>query len=153
MRDDLVFFTKDLNYFSCSKKDGYYSYSERLKEYGLTLENIDEKGRVLIDKNHTISYAEAVGRLLGKAKAPCDSASWGGMQFLSGETFPRSGNTFLRTYFEKISGVRVGSEFAPVIYPDLQQQLHGFFGEGHFDNHVWFVKTHCPYYNTSSVVH
>lgn len=58
-------------------------------------------------------------------------------------SYSRSGNTLLRTYIERVTGVYTGSD------GDLNYALHqslqhsGFTGEAHLDN-VWVIKTHYP---------
>ena len=57
-------------------------------------------------------------------------------------TFPRTGNTFLRKYFENITGVFTGSEMAPP--PSLQLLIPGMLGENVTDQRVWIAKSHHP---------
>lgn len=59
-------------------------------------------------------------------------------------SYPRSGNTLLRAYIEKITGVVTGSDC------DIQKKLNqalmdmGLAGEGLVDKRVVCVKTHFP---------
>ena len=59
-------------------------------------------------------------------------------------SYPRSGNTLLRGYLEKIMGLASGSDM------DISKKLNsklmdlGFGGEGLVDKRVWYVKTHFP---------
>ena len=59
-------------------------------------------------------------------------------------SYPRSGNTLLRAYLERIMGLVTGSDV------DIKRQLNstllelGMIGEGLVDERVWIVKTHYP---------
>ena len=56
-------------------------------------------------------------------------------------SYPRSGNSFTRSYLEKITGITTGSE----AYSDITLQLIGLIEEGHnADDMVWINKTHYP---------
>ncbi|CDW90322.1 fbox domain containing protein [Stylonychia lemnae] len=60
-------------------------------------------------------------------------------------SFPRSGNTFLRKYFETITGIATGSDMVMKFSLNVALQYAGFKGEGIVDNRVWINKTHFPY--------
>jgi|TARA_B110000285_G_scaffold48837_1_gene55397 hypothetical protein len=59
-------------------------------------------------------------------------------------SYPRSGNTLLRAYLEKIMGLTTGSDC------DISKKLNvalmnmGLAGEGLVDKRVWIIKTHYP---------
>jgi len=59
-------------------------------------------------------------------------------------SYPRSGNTLLRGYLEKITGLVSGSDC------DISKKLNvalmnmGLAGEGLVDKRVWMIKTHYP---------
>jgi len=59
-------------------------------------------------------------------------------------SYPRSGNTLLRAYLERIMGLVTGSDV------DIKRKLNsallelGMVGEGLIDERVWIVKTHYP---------
>ena len=59
-------------------------------------------------------------------------------------SYPRSGNTLLRAYLEKMMGLCTGSDC------DIEKKLNkellsmGLQGEGLVDKRVWVVKTHYP---------
>ena len=59
-------------------------------------------------------------------------------------SYARSGNTLLRSYLEKITGLATGSD------TDISQSLNkalltaGLQGEGLVDKRVWIIKTHYP---------
>jgi hypothetical protein len=59
-------------------------------------------------------------------------------------SYPRSGNTLIRSYLEKITKIYSGSDC------DLRRKLNkvlldlGMVGEGKLDDSVWIVKSHFP---------
>ncbi len=59
-------------------------------------------------------------------------------------SYPRSGNTLIRSYLEKITGIITGSDH--VLGLKLNKDLFelGMQGEGKVDHTVWIVKTHYP---------
>ena len=59
-------------------------------------------------------------------------------------SYPRSGNTLLRAYLEKIMGVTTGSDCDITKKLNKELMLRGLEGEGLVDNRVWVVKSHYP---------
>ena len=59
-------------------------------------------------------------------------------------SFPRSGNTLLRAYLEKIMGLTSGSDCDITKKLNKDLMLMGLAGEGLVDKRVWVVKTHYP---------
>lgn len=59
-------------------------------------------------------------------------------------SYPRSGNTLIRSYLEKITGVVTGSDH--ILDLKLNRDLFelGMAGEGKIDDTVWIVKSHYP---------
>jgi len=59
-------------------------------------------------------------------------------------SYPRSGNTLLRAYVEKIMGIATGSggQLRDNLIHILKEG--GFEGESITDKRVHIVKTHCP---------
>jgi hypothetical protein len=59
-------------------------------------------------------------------------------------SYPRSGNTLIRTYIEKITGIFTGSDCDK--RRNLNRQLFemGMKGEGTIDHTVSVIKTHFP---------
>jgi hypothetical protein len=58
-------------------------------------------------------------------------------------SFPRCGNTFLRKYFEVITGVATGSDMTLDL--TLTFQMSVMKGERITDDTVWIRKSHYPY--------
>jgi len=59
------------------------------------------------------------------------------------QSFPRSGNTFLRKYCELLTGVETGGD--NTLNVNVHLQLQGLKGEHIVDDTVWIVKTHSPW--------
>ena len=59
-------------------------------------------------------------------------------------SYPRSGNTLLRTFLEKLTRVHTGSDCDLRRPLNLQLKEMGLSGEGTLDDSVWIVKTHYP---------
>ncbi|CDW75049.1 fbox domain containing protein [Stylonychia lemnae] len=57
-------------------------------------------------------------------------------------TFPRTGNSFLRQYFEQITNIVTGSDMDFSLTQEVG--LNGFKGEAYIDDRVWIQKTHHP---------
>jgi len=58
-------------------------------------------------------------------------------------SFPRSGNTFLRKYFEFLTGIQTGAD--NTLHINIPLQMMGLKGEDIADDSVWVVKTHSPW--------
>ena len=59
-------------------------------------------------------------------------------------SYPRSGNTLLRSYLEKLTKVYTGSDCDLRRPLNMQLKEMGLQGEGQLDDSVWIVKTHYP---------
>lgn len=59
-------------------------------------------------------------------------------------SYPRSGNTLLRAYLERMMGLVTGSDCDITKKLNLQLMDMGLNGEGLVDKRVWVVKTHYP---------
>ena len=59
-------------------------------------------------------------------------------------SFPRSGNTLLRAYLEKIMGLTSGSDCDITKKLNKDLMMMGLAGEGLVDKRVMIVKTHYP---------
>jgi hypothetical protein len=60
-------------------------------------------------------------------------------------TYPRSGNSLMRKYFENLTGVATGSDMVMKFQPNIALQFCGFKGEGIHDNRAWIKKSHYPF--------
>lgn len=59
-------------------------------------------------------------------------------------SYPRSGNSFLRSLLEKHTGIITGSDCRPNRNLSASLLRFGFQGEGIIDESVWVVKSHYP---------
>lgn len=59
-------------------------------------------------------------------------------------SYPRCGNTMLRTLMETVMGVATGSDNDITLGLVAALMDAGFDGEGIIDKRVWVVKTHFP---------
>lgn len=65
---------------------------------------------------------------------------------ISYTSYPRSGNTFLRKYFENITGIATGSDQLMKFNLNVSLQYSGFKGEGIVNQgQCWINKTHFPF--------
>jgi len=60
-------------------------------------------------------------------------------------TYPRSGNSLMRKYFENITGIATGSDMVMKHTPNVALQVCGFKGEGVVDDRTWIKKSHYPW--------
>jgi hypothetical protein len=59
-------------------------------------------------------------------------------------SYPRSGNTLIRSYIEKITKICTGSDHNTDLKLNKDLFELGMTGEGIIDDRVWVVKTHYP---------
>lgn len=59
-------------------------------------------------------------------------------------SYPRSGNTLLRGYLERVMGLVTGSDCDITRYLNRELMEMGLAGEGLTDKRVWVVKSHFP---------
>jgi hypothetical protein len=60
-------------------------------------------------------------------------------------TYPRSGNSLMRKYFENVTGVATGSDMIMKHHANFALQMCGFKGEGIIDDRCWIKKSHYPF--------
>ena len=60
-------------------------------------------------------------------------------------TYPRSGNSLMRKYFENVTGTATGSDMVLKHSANCALQFCGFKAEGITDERTWINKTHFPY--------
>jgi len=65
-------------------------------------------------------------------------------------SWPRMGQSFLRTYLEKITGIATGCEISLDFITD--QQMFPFMGEETNDASVWVKKSHWPVFIPGNLV-
>ena len=139
-----IFARSDYNKFSTVKHPGYASYQENFEQRHPGY-SVDPKTGLVQTPAHALAYSDLKSRLLQPA------GPWSDKKFFVKDcdqrvaytSYSRSGNTMLRTYFERVSGAFTGSD------GDLNACLHyslqhaGFTGEAHLKD-AWIIKTHYP---------
>ena len=64
---------------------------------------------------------------------------------VSFSTFPRSGNSMMRKYFENVTGIATGEEMGLKHTPHISLQFSGLKGADVFDSRTWIKKNHFPF--------
>lgn len=117
--------------------------------------------RPLFVKGPNLDFPSYKAHILGPAPATLSLLS---PHFLDGKqhpdkdaivmtSYPRSGNTLLRAFIEKIMGLVTGSDCDVTKKLNLVLLQQGLQGEGLFDDKVWVTKTHYPERYNSKVKH
>lgn len=57
-------------------------------------------------------------------------------------TYPRSGNSFLRKYLEQMTGISTGATVS--LHTSTSLQIQGLKGEFITDDRTWIIKAHHP---------
>ena len=60
-------------------------------------------------------------------------------------TFPRSGSSMMRKYFENVSGIATGSDLNLKHTLNVALQHAVSKGEGYITDDCWIKKTHWPF--------
>ena len=169
--DDKLFFTDDWNYVSTKKfnKD-FMTYSERFEsayaaggyildefkrvragpttktvDFGLLMDILKSKDEKLLEENAWIFDRDA--NFLDLSSATTVESTGNIVTYCS---FPRSGNSFLRMYLQKVTGIATGADMTLELGTDLQ--VVSFKGEEIIDSSVWIKKSHEPYTTFNNIV-
>ena len=157
-REDLVFTDQGCYKFTTRPREGFYNYSHYFRQrYGSTgaYKTISD-GRIWPAKARTVNLNDLLAMLKSKDKSLFETNRWlweeNDFKFLDGQpiepnriafnSFPRSGNSFLRRFIEQTSGLSTGSTWG--IHTGTILQVAGFAGEAYTDDHVWVIKTMHP---------
>ncbi|CDW77353.1 fbox domain containing protein [Stylonychia lemnae] len=155
---DLFYMSEDMNLLSSHKiNNKFLKYSEKVSDnfkgyqlkYDLTFEASPE--------TKTLKFTDYVKLLKKKTdEVSEEDYKWifeGAAKFLDSSeivpkltyaTYPRSGNSFFRKYFETITGISTGNDIECRYMVNLALQMQGFKGQSVIDDRVWMVKTHYP---------
>jgi len=157
LRSDQFYANIDCTKFSITKLDeSYRKFSEQIQTiypgYGVDTKLLiynKEEDYVDLDelKNFFLSkdldrYEELKSKFIGTQTKFLQPKQ---QPIISYTSYPRSGNTFLRKYFESITGISTGSDMVMKFSLNVALQFTGFKGEGIVDDRVWINKTHFPY--------
>ena len=158
-REDL-YYTENFTGYSLTKegpgKEKYELMSEKMariyKGYRL-----DKNMRIVPEKETpVINLKKLVAALKSKDPELLEAQRWvydGKLRMLDGEaipsnkialaSFPRSGNTFMRKYFDLLTGVHTGADNTMQV--NVMLQMVGMAGEDTVDDKCWVIKTHSPW--------
>ena len=141
----------DYNKISLHQHPGYRDFDTNTAQRhpGFQLDKTSGLGLTIIDPSKTVNFQSYIKYTLLAKSADAERT----MCFLDGTdygnkvayvSYSRSGNTFFRKLLEQVTGIFTGSDNSLDIGLAYQLQHSGFTGEGIYDNHVWFVKSHYP---------
>lgn len=158
--EDLLYTNADFFLYTTrgADLDGFELFSERFKRmYASKGYVLDADMRIRASsKCRTANLKQLMGMLASKDPKEYEDLKWmfdGHDRFLDGTpkpgnkvafcSFPRSGNSFLRKYLEKLTGVTTGSDND--IRANVCLMMAGLKGEYIVDDTVWIVKSHHPW--------
>jgi len=125
-RTDALYGNSEMVKYSTEKlTDEYSTFSEKLKERypGYTID--DHFAIVPLPETRTVNFKDFIELLKSKNLSKLKENRWifeGGAKFLDGtvpvknkicySSHPRSGNSFMRKYFESVTGISTGSDIS-----------------------------------------
>ena len=153
-REDMVY-TNDIgSHFSTQPCEGYSSYSEIFRRKFGTDYALNSEQAVIPTTAKTVNFKKLMEILKSKDEKLFTDNAWifdGEFRFLDNEplpskiafnTFPRSGNSFLRRLVEQSTGITTGATVH--MHTATSLQTMGLKGEYITDDHCWIVKAHHP---------
>jgi hypothetical protein len=126
-----------------AKFPGYILKGETMFNFSDVAVNLDELLDLLKSRDLE-KYEKVKDRFFGDQTRFVSSGTNRNHRMLSLATYPRSGNSMMRTIFGKITGIATGSDMVMKHGPNLSLQCTGLKGEGVVDERVWITKTHYP---------
>lgn len=138
--------------------EGFELFSEKFQRlYASKGYILDKEMRVRASSTcTTVNFKQLKDMLASKDEKEYQKMQWifdGQDRFLDGSpkpgnkvafcSFPRSGNSFLRKYLEKLTGITTGSDND--IRANICLMMAGLKGEYIVDDTVWIVKSHHPW--------
>jgi hypothetical protein len=158
-RLDAFYCDKHFAYFSRVRLPGYYTFSEnmQMKYPGFVLNdslglvenisnydvNLDTVLNLLRSKDHTLYERMKNDLFSGQSLYTTGNAKE--QQSIAYVTYPRSGNSLMRKYFENITGIASGSDMVMKYCANIALQFCGFKAEGIVDSRAWIKKSHYPF--------
>ena len=153
-----IWINKDFSEIATSKlSDNFETHGEKIIRLfpGCTY-NKEDLTIVPAEGTPTVKFSDYISLLKSKVDDCPETQKWifeGHSYYLDGTedvpmisyiSFPRSGNTFFRKFFETITNITDGQYAKNEMIPILALQLTGLKGQGVADNRVWLVGTHTP---------
>ena len=120
-REDMIYANDVASNFSVTKHEGFLTYSERFRKLFGDGYASARDGSVCVTNARTINLKKLNTMLKSKDEKLFEDSKWvwdGDFKFLDGEkteskiafnTFPRSGNSFLRRLLEQVTGISTGA--------------------------------------------
>lgn len=156
LREDLIYSDLLSFRYTCTKQEGFYTYSEIFRMKFPSGYICDDGGRVVPTTARTVNLQNLRSIMLSTDEALYRDNRWiwdGEFRFLDGESnsnnrigftsYPRSGNSFLRRYVEQVTGISTGSSIS--IHTSSSLQIMGLKGEGVVNDRIWVAKSHHPF--------
>lgn len=150
-----MLYTNDLaSHYSTTRHEGFVGYSEMFrKRFGNEYTTLSD-GTVAATTAKTINCKNLYNMLRSKDEELFASSKWifdGDFKFCDGaalpskiafNTYPRSGNSFLRKFLEQCTGISTGATVQ--LHTSTSLQVQGLKGEYIADNRAWIIKAHHP---------
>ena len=153
-REDWLYTDVTAQFYSLTKHKDMKSYSELFREKFGPLYGCARDGTVCPTGAKTINFNKLIEVLKSSDAKLFDDNKWmfdGDFKFLDGQklpskiafnTFPRSGNSFLRKYMEQMTGISTGATVH--LHTSTSLQIQGLKGEAIIDDRTWIIKAHHP---------
>ena len=153
-REDWLYTDETAVCYSLKRHEGFMLYSEMFrKRYGNEYMT-GRDGTCVPTTARKINFKNLIDMLKSKDEAVFTKNKWvydGDFKFCDGEklgskiafnTYPRSGNSFLRKYLEQLTGISTGATVQ--LHTSSSLQIMGLKGEYICDDRTWIVKAHHP---------
>lgn len=120
-REDMLYANDVCSHYSITRHAGYLNYSEIFRKKIGDGYRINKDGTVAATTAKTLNFRNLIKMLKSKDASLFEQSQWmwnGDFKFLDGEklpskiafnTFPRSGNSFLRRLLEQVTGISTGA--------------------------------------------
>ena len=153
-REDMLFANDVCSHYSVTRHEGFLNYTEIFRKKIGEGYKINKDGTVAVTTAPTLNFRNLTEMLKSKDAALFEQAQWmwnGDFKFLDGEvlpskiafnTFPRSGNSFLRRLLEQVTGISTGATVQ--LHTSTSLQCMGLKGEQIVDDRTWIIKAHHP---------
>jgi hypothetical protein len=153
-REDWLYMNDLATHYSCVAHPGFRTFSVQFRaKYGNNYKT-ERDGTVSVAGAKTINFKSLMNVLKSKDESLFKDNSWifdGDFKFCDGEalpskiafnTYPRSGNSFLRKYLEQMTGISTGATVS--LHTSTSLQIQGLKGEHIVDDRAWIIKAHHP---------
>lgn len=121
-REDWILTNKNGSHFTTRPQEGFFTYTQLFKNLYGTGYKVDSNQSIVATTARTLNFKNLIEILKSKDVKLWEQSQWmfdGEFRFLDGEalgfnkiafnTFPRSGNSFLRRLLEQVTGITTGA--------------------------------------------